>query len=387
MSLCLAAALAAVLAESPTAPTEAGSPVQPAVEAVAPASEAPAGPRFEAKLVADAYVGHNYLLPPPRAADGTGGNALRAFDSANGFGLAWAGADLSASHGAWAGQVDLRFGPAAVVSAGADAGPGLGLGFVKQAYVRWKPQGESGPLSLDLGKFDQPFGTEVPDAALNANYTRSFLFWLAQPVFFTGARATWAVTPKLDVLFVAANGWNVSFEDRWRKSLLAQVRFRPMSSVELDVGYGAELEPAWNGDALEVTQNQRHLVDVCAIAQLGPTRELRANANVVAASSEPDGASGALVGGNVSLRQRLGERWAVAGRAGFLRDASGSALAQPGPSNLVDLTGTVSFSPLSGLFLMLDNRADWSNRALFSKGASESSRWQLTTTLGAVLKY
>ncbi len=94
-----------------------------------------------------------------------------------GFGLNFAGGDVSYTGDKFGVTLGLRFGTAS---------PALTpLDFVKQAYVSWYPNEK---LFLDLGWFDTIYGAEVADEWENANYTRGYLYFLRQPFNHMGAR-------------------------------------------------------------------------------------------------------------------------------------------------------------------------------------------------------
>src|SRR5262249_50698003 len=142
----------------------------------------------------DAYGSINYNFPKPQGpVSGVGGNGFRQFDVANGFALNWVGVNASYAPDPVGGTVSLRFGPGAAIYGGNDNL--IGLQNVKQAFASWKPGGKDGTFTIDFGKYDQPYGSEVAESQLNINYSRSFLFTYAQPLFFTGLRFDWQATP------------------------------------------------------------------------------------------------------------------------------------------------------------------------------------------------
>lgn len=226
-----------------TAPAEASVPI-----ATAPASNAPATAptvtqsvldKISADAFADTYGSINYNFPKPQgplalspSGIAVGGNDFRAFDTAEGFSINWIGVNATYAADPIGGTVSLRMGPSAVRY---NAGPDdvNGLQFVKQAYATWKPVGK---LTLDLGKWDQPYGSEVADSQLNIDYTRSLLFWYAQPLFFTGLRVDYAPSDAVDLKVFAANGWNNSIDNNRGKSFGAQIVLKPVDQIVFYVG-------------------------------------------------------------------------------------------------------------------------------------------------------
>ena len=201
--------------------------------------------KVTADAFVDAYGSLNFNFPKPTyppASVGVaipglaGGNQYRAFDvEANGFALNWVGVNATYAADPIGGTVGLRMGPgASLYNTGSEAAFGIGLQFVKQAYATWKPLDK---LTLDFGKWDEPFGSEVADSQLNMNYTRSGLFWYYQPLFFTGLRVDYAASSMVDVKVFAANGWNVTWDNNSGKTFGAQIVLTPASQAVFYLGY------------------------------------------------------------------------------------------------------------------------------------------------------
>jgi hypothetical protein len=53
-------------------------------------------------------------------------------------------------------------------------------------------------------------------------------------------------------------------------------------------------------------------------------------------------------------------------------------------TEVIDGTLTLAASPTPNLILKLDNRLDGANQPFFQKGIGETSKTQLTTTLGVI---
>ena len=227
-------------AEASAGPTSSG-PSGPSVAPVAPVAanpvaRPPAAPeakgydKLKMDAFVDAYAAVNYNAPKPE----TGGNLFHAYDATNGFALHWAGLNVSYAPDPVGATLGLRFGPGANIHGAADASSGLTN--VKQAFATWKPGGASGKLTFDLGKFDQPFGSEIADSQGNMNYSRSFLYWLAQPLYFTGLRADYAPAEWLDVKVIVANGWNNSVDTNRGKTAAIQLNFSRSEKLLVAVG-------------------------------------------------------------------------------------------------------------------------------------------------------
>jgi hypothetical protein len=345
---------------------------------------------------ADAYYAYNFNQPHPEAYLGlAGGNYLRAYDLHQGFSLHWAGVDAVYAYQSVGATVGLRFGPSTVVYNPYDAV--FGAEFIKQAYASWKPLGIEGPLTLDFGKYDQPFGSEVADSQLNLNYTRSLLYWLAQPLHFTGLRIDYAVAPWFDVKLFVVNGWNRVADNNAMKDLGAQVMLKPMDQATFYLGYmlGAEQPdttvepPLAPGDSPTITRDSsanqrfRHLVDF--VADINPTPNLRLLLNADYGTEElTDGVTATWYGANLAIGIKPVDEFLIAPRGEVYLDDSftfGAGVKR----TLYSGTLTLGYLPLPNLIIKLDGRGDFADDALFpSTTPGHVNQQQLTVTLGMV---
>ena len=376
----------------------------------------------------DAYASVNYNFPKPQS----GRNVLRAHDYSNGFALSWVGVNASYPADPVGATISLRFGPTARQVGGcladdkSQCDAGQGLDNVKQAFGSWKPGGSDSLFTLDLGKFDTPFGAEVAESHLNMNYTRSMLY-VSQPVTHTGLRATFAISDAFDFKLLAVNGYNNSIDNNVGKSFGAQVNFHLKNSEDADllgvsVGYlggpehddvlvvkcgAGELfspnstkcisaptntEPSEGtlDRASSNTKGWRHLVDLVVVSN--PIERLRLVLNAdfgvdnvrTAADREAfEGKSyfGVLLGARVAVTDQFG----VAARGEYFHDSN--AFINPYPQNTQDLVGgtlTLDYLPADFLTIRLDNRLDWSSRKIFNQKIRDLVGHQFTTTLGVV---
>ncbi|MDX2054539.1 MAG: outer membrane beta-barrel protein [Polyangiaceae bacterium] len=410
----------------PAAPAPEAAPVAPAptpVPEVAPAAEAPAAKWYEAaeyRVFVDSFYGMNWNLPKPQLT-GNGQSEVRAYDVHNGFGLSWAGADLSLPAAPVGGTLSLRFGPSAVrysgcVSTQVPCDKDIGLTNVKQAFASYSPvEG----LTLDLGKFDTIYGAEVADSQDNMNYTRGVLYWLGQPLFHTGLRAEYQATKELAATLLLVNGWNNSVDNNVGKSIGLQGKFATedgMFSVALGYLGGPEqddtdtltcepgfaLDPnvgcvaragAPGGDfpvdrADSNTKGWRHFLDL--VVGANPTKDLAILANAslgIDNARDPDRTStftsstwwGAMLG----ARYDLGN-FGVGGRGEYFDDKDAFAVARAKGTAL--MTGTLTLDADLGpnVLLKLDNRFDWADKKMFQSGIRKAEGSEVTSTLGVV---
>ena len=389
-----------------TAPAGAARSGAAAPAAAAPAPAAPAAPwwtNFSGDAFVDAYANVNWNFPR-----GQFGQVLRSFDHATeGFALSWVGVNANYAADPVGATISLRFGPTASLYHVPATGSGtadnnFGLQYVRQAYATVK----GGPLTLDVGKFNQPFGSEVPDAQLNMEYTRSLLFTLNQPVFFTGLRLDIAPIPMIDIKLIAANGWNNSIDNNTGKTFAAQFSIKPIDQFQIYVGYAggpeqADFTPVPAISATGITppigsagmtvpgadSSWRHLVDV--VADINPTSNFRILGNFDYDTEQFGGFNAVWWGINGAVHYGIGD-FGITGRYEYWSDKHGSLVApntasNPGFTGTIVNSGTLTLTYLvaSHFLLMLDNRIDVADSRIFAT-THDVSKSQFTTTLGVI---
>jgi hypothetical protein len=369
---------------------------------------------------ADAYAGVNYNFPKPQS----GKNAFRAYDTANGFSLAWAGVNASYNPDPVGGTIQLRFGPSTVPYNSLVASESQnGLQYLKQAFASWKPGGAESALQLDFGKFDTIYGAEVADSYQNQNYTRGVLYWLGQPLFHTGLRATYQASEAVAVKAMVVNGWNNTIDNNAGKSYGLQLALTPAEGLAAYIGWlggpeqtdTADVCPAGStetdgactdtsGAAVDRTTIDRggandvkawkHLIDFVLTYSINENLGLVFNADYGTeglkslANSEVTRVKwyGAMLG----LKYQIDPVWAVGARGEYYVDADGYTTAT-GIKDLALATGTLTFEakPTANLILRLDARGDFAvggdEKEVFSKKMRDLEKGQLTTTLGVVV--
>jgi len=386
---------------------------------------------FDVRVFADAYFGWNYNSPKPQTA---GNGVIRAFDTANGFALAWAGLDIAHAAEPIGGTLSLRFGPSAQRYSSSCAGKcdaDYGLENVKQAFASFRPGGENSPITLDFGKFDTIYGAEVAESQDNINYTRGVLYWLGQPAFHTGLRANLELTKRLSARAMVVNGWNNTIDNNTGKTFGAQlIAHAPRNDahdwISVALGYlgGPERDdtiavqcatgsvfdassangcsPGTTGSSSGTVDRPgnnssgwRHFVDLVVTSDPIDSLHLVLNADYAtekqrdsafATSFSPHSWFGAMLG----ARYLLSPIFAVAGRGEIYRDKDGVTT---GSVNGIPITGstiytgtvTLDYLPSKNLLIRLDNRLDSSTKQIFPKGVRELSGTLFTSTLGVVV--
>jgi Putative beta-barrel porin-2, OmpL-like. bbp2 len=352
----------------------------------------------------DSYYAVNYRFPALQ----NPGSTARAFDAYNGFNLAAAGIDASYDPDPVGGVLQLRFSPyAGATYAGADNS--TELRFVKQAFGQWRPGGKDGSITLDFGKFETLYGAEVFDSWQNATYTRGVLYWLGQPLFHVGARATWQITPELDTKLMVVNGWNQNTDLNVGKSLGFQVNYASGTDFAMSLGWygGPEQEDSYvltEADGSETryrlgssNRRFRHLID--AVVKVAPTKSFsvlfNADYGTESAVTDPTTVETKRMtwyGAMLTARLAMNDTYAVALRGEYYADPQGYTFAGFVPSPQADgsypeytfETATLTFEalPTPNLILRLDNRIDVANESLFASKLGDTAKTQFTTTLG-----
>jgi hypothetical protein len=378
----------------------------------------------------DAYFSLNYNFTKPQ--EGKNG-LVRAYDTANGFALAWAGVDVSYPAEPVGGTISLRFGPSAQrYNSSCYSGTGkcdssYDLQYVKQAFASWRPGGADGAISFDFGKFDTIYGAEVAESQNNVNYTRGLLYWLGQPLFHTGLRVNAEISEQLTLRGLLVNGWNNTIDNNFGKSLGAQVTYHVPNDAGSDLfsvslGYlgGPERDdiaevtcppgttfdakattgcstlvgsPGGNGVVDRDTSNTkglRHLIDLVLTADPTEALHLVLNADVGfervrqatdLSSFESAEWWGVALAGRYAFTGAFG----VGARGEYYRDDDGLTTGfAPNAVDLVSGTLTLDFLPTDNLILRLDGRMDWANFKIFDDALRDKAGSQITTTLGVV---
>lgn len=363
--------------------------------------------KFSGDAFVDAYGQLNYNFPRPAF----GQNLLHAYDQAgSGFALNWAGADLTYASDPIGGTISLRFGPGAVIHNAPALNFGAvpitsddqyGLEYVRQAYATVK---FGGSFTLDAGKYDQPFGSEVPDSQLNMEYTRSLLYTLNQPLFFTGLRLDFAPVSMLDVKLIAANGWNNTISSNTGKTIGAQVSVKPIDQAQFYLGYAGGpqqadftaipspslIPPGPAGTPIPgADSNWRHLVDF--VADINPSSSWRFLLNADYDSEAlPIAIGGHAIwyGVNLAIHWVVADPFAITLRGEYVGDAHGNVIpiaSGSGKTSSSAESGTLTLSYViaSHFTLMFDNRIDAANTAIFDT-THTTSKTQVTSTLGVI---
>lgn len=315
-----------------------------------------------------------------------------AYVQADGFALAFAGADIAYAGDTFGATLSLRLGPGVNRFYGADQGP-FGTNHLTQAYVTWKPVDH---LTLDLGQFYTLFGAEVAESFRNVNYSRGALYYAMQPFWHTGLKANYTINDKLAFNAMVVNGVNSTFEGNKSPTLGVQALVAPIDALLLAVGFMGALHPRDGDDETSATKNFENFFDVIATLTLGDfklvnnfdlnlyrQRGAKDSENWWGVSVAPAYAITTWVGIGARVEYLSDSANAV---FGMKTDETGAANAKA--ANLMTLTGTLDFKPLpnsGALVLRPELRYEHASDEYFLDGNNELTRGFWTAMLGAVV--
>ncbi len=183
----------------------------------------------------DGYYGYNFNAPIGRV------NALRAYDvSSNSFSINQASfivEHLATPARRIGGRIDLQFGQATETLQGSSTNEQRPQVYrnLYQAYGSYLAPIGSG-LQLDFGKFTSSLGDEGNYTKDQITYSRAYLFNYL-PFYHTGLRASYNVTPKVNVTYWLVNGAQQTEDFNGFKSQGILFTLKPASTVTWAVNY------------------------------------------------------------------------------------------------------------------------------------------------------
>ncbi len=272
------------------------------------------------------------------------------YTSYMGFGLNFAGGDVSFTGEKFAITVDLRFGSAASELSV--------LAPLKQGFVSWMPLEK---LTFDFGWFDTIYGSEFVDEWVNPNFTRGALYYLQQPFNHMGLRVSAKFNDHWALKFLVVNG-NVGVGKvrgspvgvDASPSLGVRLDISPIDEVTLHLGYltgasGLNGNRAWGNffDLILTARIQRFTLTFNGNATFDP----------------PVDGGRYSYGVQLSGDMKVHDHWRVGARVEYL----GGTVALPAGKDpdLVTVTATVRYIPVQYLVISLEPRFEHSLQDLF----------------------
>jgi hypothetical protein len=391
LGLLLALTTVAHVAAAQSAPPASDSAVKAAEPEPAPVASDSAAkaaepvPNFFRDIQANAFASFGYLSNLNRPQDQAIG--LRYFDNrANTFSVDLAELVVQKAV-AKAGDAGFRIDLVAGSFAGLEQSAGLRIGDnadLQQAFVSYiAPLG--GGLRFDAGKFVTHMGYELIEGydGYNDNYSRSLLFNYAIPLTHTGIKASYSLTPKVSVMAMVANGWDVAIDNNAGKSIGAQLAIKPIDPVALYVNYIGGPENADDNHSI------RHVIDLVGTVTVNPMLSLGVNADfgtekgtsLVVAGKD---AKWSGVGGYAKISTP--SPFSLALRAETFKDEGGTRLGL-GEARANEFTVTPSFKFGNNFVLRAEGRYDWVDQAVFLNDKSVAKDNQATIGLNAIWVY
>jgi hypothetical protein len=322
-----------------------------------------------------------------------------AYVSADGFGLASAGADVAYSGEQFGATLSLRFGPAVNRFYFGNTSD-LGINNITQAYATWKPLAG---LTLDLGQFYTLYGAEVFESWRNMNYSRGGLHYLMQPFWHTGLRANYVITDMIAVNAMVVNGTNIAFENNKSPTIGVQGVITPMDELFVSFGYMGAINPNDDGEKISLFDNFFDLVATVTVGDFKVVNNFDFNLYKNAA-----GKSENWWGISVAPGYSFTNWFGAAARVEYLADSANALFGMSttqagwlthagdpsmGPSlakdaSLVTLTGTLDFKPVpnsSALVLRPEFRYERSSDLYFADNDNKGSENFWVLSVGAVV--
>ncbi len=255
---------------------------------------------------------------------------------------------------------------------------GLGFGThvdLQQAFASWiAPVGDG--LRIDAGKFVTWAGYEVIEGydGYNDHYSRSWLFGYAIPFSHIGARAGYAVSPKVTVSAMLANGWDVAEDNNAGKTWALNAAIAAGDKANVYLTYIGGPEQA--GDS----GNLRNIVD--AVAVMKATDEVTVSANVTFGHENLGDTSAIWYAAALYGKYGTGGPFSVAMRGELFGDPDGYRMAG-GEQTLIGVTLTPAYKVGDHMALRGDLRFDHSTEEVF-QNQDEASANQLTVGLNMI---
>jgi len=358
-----------------------------------------ARPELLASGYVETHVGYNFNQPY------RGLTAMRGYDNRDAtfvldnvvLGAAWQRAGMQGLIALQAGNTPHTYYGLEPKSEGSGGVPASGPEAwrnIQQAWVGF----QAGAWTTQAGLFLTPIGPEHIAVRDNWNWSRSNLFYTL-PVYLTGAKVSWSEGAEFRATAMLCNGWNSVVDNNQHKSILLMANGAVgrlsysglyMGGIERSGG-GLEGEP-W-----------RHLIDGYLTFAATTTISLQLHGD--GGWESTDIGQSSWLAAAAYLRWAPDEKWAIAGRADFMRESLASTpfdeRAKPilFPATLKGRTGlvasatlTVEYRPVERLSVRAEVRGDAANSDIYfdssvtpsvGKEAVPNAFGQPTALLGA----
>lgn len=273
---------------------------------------------------------------------------------------------LSGGEGvAYTVEVDAGTDAAAASSAGLGSGDDVDL---QEAYVTYALG--SSKLTVTAGKFVTFEGIELIESVDNPTITRGFLFGLAEPFTHTGITASYPLSPRVQLVLGAVNGWDLWVDNNDAPTGVAKVGLDLGEPLRLGLsGYLGPEQPGREGDL-------RTSLDLTGVTAAMPGLDLWFQVNYGGeAGAAADGGDASWLGLGVQPVYRVSERLTLGARYERFADRDGArtGVAQ----TLQNLTVTPGYQLTDALLARSEVRADLSSEDVFVDADGEPTGTQL----------
>jgi hypothetical protein len=350
----------------------------------------------------DGYYEYNFDRPIGRV------NLLRAYDvSSNSFSLNQAAIVIERAANPsedrrFGVRLDLQYGQATETLQGSAANEPRPQVYrpLFQVYGTYVAPIGSG-LTIDFGKWASALGIENNYTKDQFNYSRSLLFDFL-PFYHMGVRASYNLTPRINVAYWLVNGAEQTEDFNGFKSQAFIFTLKPASQVTWNMNYyfgqeqrdvvpvlnpGLPTGPTQPGLPVQsitpVPNGRLHIFDSYVTWSATPRLTLAGEADYlikrVFSSSAPRHDSG----GAAYARYQFAPKFALAARAEYLSDRGG--LFSGATQTLKETTLTAEYEFAEGFLVRQEWRRDFSNQPFFRTSAPGIlKKEQNTATIGLV---
>jgi len=273
------------------------------------------------------------------------------YADSHGFGLVFAGGDVSYRTDKWSVRVDLRWGQN--VDRLTEFAP------LTRGFATWIPCEK---LSLDLGYFGAFVGVESANEWENPTFTRGIIYFKMQPFRHLGLRAVIQPHDKMDITVIVANG--SIFGTQYPSDVSAGVQVPAVGAqlvyrftADADIRLGGVASP--NGS--NGNRNWQAIFDL--IATWNPRAwDLFINGDYQFSREGLLTGTNAIKQWGVSLggSYDITDDWSLGFRGEYFGSDDGSEIRTD-----FTVTGTVRYSPVEYLILSLEPRAEFAGSNIF----------------------
>lgn len=260
-----------------------------------------------------------------------------------------------------------------------------------QLYATYTFGGKT-PITVDLGKFSTPVGYEVAESINNDQYSRSFVYTFAQPIYHTGMRLSAPLTSKLTGTAIIAQGWNEVEDSGKNKAGILSLAYVASSKTTVYGNYyrGEEGSDFANDNGIfggfGFTSDSRakvNLFDASVVHQATDKLKVAANGTYGTADHTSGGSfnDSKFYGIAGYAKYQFSPEFGLSLRADTFNDDGGVRSGTDGLS-LSSFTASADYTFKKSIVFRIEFRRDAANRSVFADdGTGSSNRSTITFAL------